>query len=94
MGKRLLLLYRGRVLYLLVGFLPAQVSPEQKLELLDRSIEKFRAALVREPNRTDAQFNLGQALHSRSEILQETSDIENSYTQSAVGRSLGEGATA
>ncbi|CAO0792761.1 unnamed protein product [Mucor circinelloides] len=74
----------GRVLFLLVNFLPSHASPEEKLEKVDQSIEKFRVALDLEPNKTDAQFNLAQALHQRSEILQETTEIENAYSASAV----------
>ncbi|KAF1806874.1 hypothetical protein V8B55DRAFT_1348115 [Mucor lusitanicus] len=74
----------GRVLFLLVNFLPSHASPEEKLEKVDQSIEKFRVALDLEPNKTDAQFNLAQALHQRSEILQETTEIENAYAASAV----------
>lgn len=76
--------FRGRVLFLLVNFLPSHASPEEKLEKVDQSIEKFRVALDLEPNKTDAQFNLAQALHQRSEILQETTEIENAYSASAV----------
>lgn len=71
------------MLFLLVGFLPSHVTPEEKLQKVDESIEKFRKALDLEPNKTDAQFNLGQALHQRSEILQETTEIDNAYMQSA-----------
>ncbi|KAK4520850.1 uncharacterized protein ATC70_006731 [Mucor velutinosus] len=74
----------GRVLFLLINFLPSHASPEEKLEKVDQSIEKFRVALDLEPNKTDAQFNLAQALHQRSEILQETTEIENAYAASAV----------
>jgi hypothetical protein len=69
---------------LLVNFLPAHASPEEKLKKVDQSIEKFRVALDLEANKTDAQFNLAQALHQRSEILQETTEIENAYAASAV----------
>lgn len=68
----------------MVNFLPSHASPEEKLEKVDQSIEKFRVALDLEPNKTDAQFNLAQALHQRSEILQETTEIENAYSASAV----------
>jgi hypothetical protein len=40
-------------------------------------------------NKTDVEFNLAQALHLRSEILQETSEIENAYGQSALGKLQG-----
>lgn len=76
--------HRGRVLFLLVNFLPSHASPEEKLEKVDQSIEKFRTALQLEKNKTDAQFNLAQALHQRSEILQETTEIDNAYGASAV----------
>lgn len=69
---------------MLVNFLPSHASPEEKLEKVDQSIEKFRVALDLEANKTDAQFNLAQALHQRSEILQETTEIENAYAASAV----------
>lgn len=75
-------------MFLLVNFLPSHVSPEEKLEKVDQSIEKFRTALELEKNKTDAQFNLAQALHQRSEILQETTEIDNAYADSA--RSLQE----
>jgi tetratricopeptide (TPR) repeat protein len=78
------LLFRGRVLFLLVNFLPSHATPEEKLEKVDQSIEKFRTALQLEKNKTDAQFNLAQALHQRSEILQETTEIDNAYGASAA----------
>lgn len=71
-----------------MNFLPSHASPEEKLEKVDQSIEKFRTALELEKNKTDAQFNLAQALHQRSEILQETTEIDNAYADSA--RSLQE----
>lgn len=75
-------------MFLLVNFLPSHASPEEKLEKVDQSIEKFRRALELEKDKTDAQFNLAQALHQRSEILQETTEIDNAYAASA--RSLQE----
>ncbi|KAF7727351.1 hypothetical protein EC973_007660 [Apophysomyces ossiformis] len=74
----------GRVLFLLISFLPPYTTPEEKLEKVDSSIAKFRKALQLEQDKTDAQFNLGQALHLRSEILQETTEIDNPYNQSAM----------
>ncbi|CAO3635084.1 unnamed protein product [Cunninghamella echinulata] len=54
----------GRVLFILVGFLPPHTAPEDKLIKLDESIEKFRLALKLESNnKTDVEFNLAQALH-------------------------------
>lgn len=83
-------LFRGRVLFLLVGFLPAHTTPEHKLSKLDDSIDKFRQSLrLDSENKTDVEFNLAQALHLRSEILQETSEIENAYGQSALGKLQG-----
>ncbi|KAI8977115.1 hypothetical protein BDF20DRAFT_873014 [Mycotypha africana] len=74
----------GRILFILVNFLPSHVSPEEKLERVERSIEKFRQALTLEPDKTDAQFNLAQALHQKSEILQDTTEINNAYGASAM----------
>ncbi|KAI8329205.1 hypothetical protein BC941DRAFT_506815 [Chlamydoabsidia padenii] len=75
----------GRVIYILVGFLPAHTTPEDKLVKLDESIDKFRHSLrLDSENKTDVEFNLAQALHMRSEILQEASEIENAYGQSAL----------
>lgn len=76
---------RGRVIFLLAGFLPEHATPEDKVKMLDQSIKKFRAALNLEHDKSDAQFNLAQALHQKSEVLQEATDIENSYQQSAMG---------
>ncbi|ORZ11881.1 hypothetical protein BCR42DRAFT_453833 [Absidia repens] len=75
----------GRVIYILVGFLPAHTAPEDKLIKLDESIDKFRQALrLDSDSKTDVEFNLAQALHMRSEILQEASEVENAYGQSAL----------
>ncbi|ORX62372.1 hypothetical protein DM01DRAFT_1331800 [Hesseltinella vesiculosa] len=75
----------GRVLFILMGFLPAHTTPEEKVPRLDASIDKFRRALqLTGASKTDVEFNLAQALHMRSEVLQETSDIEDAYSQSAV----------
>lgn len=85
---KLICVCRGRVLYILVGFYPAHATPEEKLKTLDESIDKFRRALSLDSTKTDAHFNLGQALHMRSELLQDTTEIANSYTQSATGKMM------
>ena len=72
----------------MVGFYPAHTEPEEKLKILDKAIEKFRGALTLAASKTDAQFNLAQALHLRSEILQDTTEVDNSYMQSAMGMVL------
>ncbi|KAI7871686.1 hypothetical protein BDF14DRAFT_1954390 [Spinellus fusiger] len=74
----------GRVLFLLVNFLPTHYDPEDKLEKIDNSINKLRKALELEQGKTDIQFNLAQALHQRAETLQDTTEIDNAYSQSAI----------
>ncbi|KAI8143216.1 hypothetical protein BJV82DRAFT_668851 [Fennellomyces sp. T-0311] len=74
----------GRIQYILVGFYPAHTAPEAKLKVLDEAIEKFRKALTLDANKTDSQFNLAQALHLRSEILQDATEVDNPYMQSAM----------
>ncbi|KAI7827018.1 hypothetical protein BC939DRAFT_446502 [Gamsiella multidivaricata] len=63
----------GRVLYILVDFTQ---SPRQKLSLLDASIERFRSALTYDPDNTDTLFNLGQALTTHAEIIQDRDEAE------------------
>ncbi|KAF9345669.1 hypothetical protein BGX26_002883 [Mortierella sp. AD094] len=58
----------GRVLYILVDFTH---SPCQKLSLLNASIERFRSALTYDPDNADTLFNLGQALTTHAEVIQD-----------------------
>ncbi|KAI8071702.1 hypothetical protein BC940DRAFT_330923 [Gongronella butleri] len=75
----------GRVLFILVGFFPPHTTPEERLPRVDASIDKFRKALaLAGSNKTDVEFNLAQALHLRSELLQESSDIDGAYGLSAI----------
>ncbi|KAL0090771.1 hypothetical protein F4703DRAFT_1835089 [Phycomyces blakesleeanus] len=74
----------GRVQFLLVNLMPPYTQPEKKLAKLDESIKTFRKALELEQNKSDAQFNLAQALHQRAETLNETTEIDNAYSQSAM----------
>ncbi|KAI9030713.1 hypothetical protein CLU79DRAFT_731180 [Phycomyces nitens] len=74
----------GRVQFLLVGLMPPYAQPEKKLAKIDESIKTFRKALELEQNKSDAQFNLAQALHQRAETLNETTEIDNAYSQSAM----------
>ncbi|CAG8515006.1 13604_t:CDS:2 [Ambispora leptoticha] len=61
----------GRILYILVNFIPSYSPPEPKLSLLAQSIEKFRAALAIDPDNADALFNLAQALTSQADVIRE-----------------------
>ncbi|KAF8926905.1 hypothetical protein BGZ58_010821 [Dissophora ornata] len=58
----------GRVLYILVDFTH---SACQKLSLLNASIERFRSALNYDPDNADTLFNLGQALTTHAEVIQD-----------------------
>ncbi|KAJ2956954.1 hypothetical protein NQZ79_g7276 [Umbelopsis isabellina] len=75
---------RGRVLFVLLQFLPKRVDPMAKLKLIDSSIDKFRRALALESKNADAMFNLGQALNTRAETVQEVEEIEDGYSQAAI----------
>ncbi|KAF9432672.1 hypothetical protein BGZ76_010466 [Entomortierella beljakovae] len=63
----------GRVLYILVDFTH---SPCQKLSLLNASIERFRSALNYDPDNADTLFNLGQALTTHAEVIQDHDEEE------------------
>ncbi|KAK3831611.1 MAG: hypothetical protein JOS17DRAFT_743757 [Linnemannia elongata] len=58
----------GRVLYILVDFTH---DPCQKLSLLNASIERFRNALIYDYENPDTLFNLGQALQTHAEVIQD-----------------------
>ncbi|CAG8578695.1 2806_t:CDS:2 [Ambispora gerdemannii] len=72
----------GRILYILVNFVPSHSPPELKLSLLAQSIEKFRAALVMDPDNADALFNLAQALTSQADVIRErdTDGLDDAIT--------------
>ncbi|KAF9542648.1 hypothetical protein EC957_001782 [Mortierella hygrophila] len=58
----------GRVLYILVDF---SHDPCQKLALLNASIERFRNALIYDSENPDTLFNLGQALQTHADVIQD-----------------------
>ncbi|KAF9147571.1 hypothetical protein BG015_010752 [Linnemannia schmuckeri] len=58
----------GRVLYILVDFTH---DPCQKLALLNASIERFRNALIYDSENPDTLFNLGQALQTHADVIQD-----------------------
>ncbi|KAK3836254.1 MAG: hypothetical protein J3R72DRAFT_450842 [Linnemannia gamsii] len=63
----------GRVLYILVDFTH---SPCQKLALLNASIERFRSALIYDSENPDTLFNLGQALTTHADVIQDHEEDE------------------
>ncbi|KAI1320495.1 hypothetical protein EDD11_000880 [Mortierella claussenii] len=63
----------GRILYILVDFTH---STCQKLSLLNASIQRFRSALTYDPDNADTLFNLGQALTTYAEVIQDHDDEE------------------
>jgi hypothetical protein len=56
--------------------------------LIDNSIDKFRRALALDGKNADAMFNLGQALNTRAETVQDVDEIEDGYSQAALGMCL------
>ncbi|KAH8552597.1 hypothetical protein BGW37DRAFT_290640 [Umbelopsis sp. PMI_123] len=74
----------GRVLFVLLQYLPKRSAPMETLKLIDSSIEKFRQALAIDNKNADAMFNLGQALNTRAETVQDVDEIEDGYSQAAL----------
>ncbi|KAK3816422.1 MAG: hypothetical protein J3Q66DRAFT_342456 [Benniella sp.] len=66
----------GRVLYILVDFTH---SACQKLSLLNASIERFRSALSYDPENADTLFNLGQALTTHAEVIQDHNEDDEEH---------------
>ncbi|KAF9988248.1 hypothetical protein BGZ65_009945 [Modicella reniformis] len=66
----------GRVLYILVDFTH---SACQKLSLLNASIERFRTALMYDPDNADTLFNLGQALTTHAEVIQDHNEDDEHH---------------
>ncbi|KAG9298942.1 hypothetical protein G9A89_015964 [Geosiphon pyriformis] len=68
----------GRILYILVNFVPIHSPFDVKLSLLEESIEKFRSAVMIDPDNADALFNLAQALTSQADVIHErdTDDLD------------------
>ncbi|RUS13128.1 hypothetical protein BC937DRAFT_86293 [Endogone sp. FLAS-F59071] len=64
----------GRILYILLDFLPSHTSPTKRLNALSNSIQKFRGALALNPQNADVLFNLAQALATQAELLQDTDE--------------------
>jgi Tfp pilus assembly protein PilF len=73
-------------LFVLLQYLPKRSPPITKLKLIDSSIDKFRRALALDNKNADAMFNLGQALNTRAETVQDVDEIEDGYNQAAVGK--------
>ncbi|KAI9285455.1 hypothetical protein BC943DRAFT_305882 [Umbelopsis sp. AD052] len=74
----------GRVSFVLLQYLPKRSAPIDKLKLIDTSIQKFRQALALDTKNADAMFNLGQALNTRAETVQDVDEIEDGYSQAAL----------
>jgi len=74
----------GRVLFVLIQYLPKRCPAITKLKLIDNSIDKFRRALALDGKNADAMFNLGQALNTRAETVQDVDEIEDGYSQAAL----------
>jgi tetratricopeptide (TPR) repeat protein len=68
----------------LLQYLPKRSAPMETLKLIDSSIEKFRQALAIDNKNADAMFNLGQALNTRAETVQDVDEIEDGYSQAAL----------
>ncbi|KAI9597531.1 hypothetical protein BDF19DRAFT_435365 [Syncephalis fuscata] len=62
----------GRVLFILGGFVDGDEDPDEKLQYVNEAITKFEASVKRQPDNTDALFNLAQALATRCDLLVDT----------------------
>ncbi|CAG8457811.1 10196_t:CDS:2 [Paraglomus brasilianum] len=59
----------GRTLYILAHLDDPKQTEEEKVHLLTRSIEKFKAAIAIDENNADALYNMAQALTTKADII-------------------------
>ncbi|CAG8595412.1 1190_t:CDS:2 [Paraglomus occultum] len=59
----------GRTLYILAHLDDPKQTAEEKVHLLTRSIEKFKAAIAIDENNTDALYNMAQALTTKADVI-------------------------
>ncbi|OZJ06792.1 hypothetical protein BZG36_00169 [Bifiguratus adelaidae] len=70
----------GRVLFILINFQPEH-EVLARFNLLTESVRKFRQALTIDPDYTDALFNLGQALVTHFELLEDLPNVIDALQQ-------------
>ncbi|KAM3584117.1 hypothetical protein VKS41_004083 [Umbelopsis sp. WA50703] len=73
----------ARVLFLLMDYVPRHAPSEERLNLLDKSIDRFRKVLKLQPNNADALFNLAQGLVVRADLVEDVDGIEDAHGEAA-----------
>ncbi|KAH8549796.1 hypothetical protein BGW37DRAFT_98809 [Umbelopsis sp. PMI_123] len=73
----------ARVLFLLMDYVPQHAGAEERLNLLDKSISRFRKVLEMQHNNADAMFNLAQGLTVRADLVEDVDDIVDAHGEAA-----------
>ncbi|KAI8578541.1 hypothetical protein K450DRAFT_246287 [Umbelopsis ramanniana AG] len=73
----------ARVLFLLMDYVPEHAEAEERLNLLDKSISRFRKVLEMQTNNADAMFNLAQGLTVRADLVEDVDGITDAHGEAA-----------
>lgn len=66
-----------------MDYVPQHAAAEERLNLLDKSISRFRKVLELQPNNADALFNLAQGLTVRADLVEDIDDIVDARGEAA-----------
>lgn len=68
---------------MLMDYVPEHAEAEERLNLLDKSISRFRKVLDMQPNNADAMFNLAQGLTVRADLVEDVDGITDAHGEAA-----------
>lgn len=66
-----------------MDYVPEHAEAEERLNLLDKSISRFRKVLDMQPNNADAMFNLAQGLTVRADLVEDVDGITDAHGEAA-----------
>jgi tetratricopeptide (TPR) repeat protein len=66
-----------------MDYVPEHAEAEERLNLLDKSISRFRKVLDMQTNNADAMFNLAQGLTVRADLVEDVDGITDAHGEAA-----------
>ncbi|CAO3667584.1 unnamed protein product [Umbelopsis ramanniana] len=66
-----------------MDYVPEHAEAEERLNLLDKSISRFRKVLDMQTNNADAMFNLAQGLTVRADLVEDVDGIMDAHGEAA-----------
>jgi tetratricopeptide (TPR) repeat protein len=66
-----------------MDYVPQHAAAEERLNLLDKSISRFRKVLEMQPNNADALFNLAQGLTVRADLVEDVEGLVDAHGEAA-----------